>query len=820
MPAYDLHPWDDAGVANEPLGEAGAESGPGPFTITMDEDDPDDSPGHLLGNDRITAIAHTSGLVEAYDWSRGLRCLNRTRYLGHAGGGYVQVMVGEQVAVTAALSGGACALKRVRFGAGYLEKTSEWEGLRIDERVEAPHGDDPVLLHTVTVTNAGATAIEAHVAACWAANVHPVIAIPVLPKRFIRAVARWRARFMRRFTVLPKWDDSLCCRSAHYRPPWRAPRPAKRTFRDWHPKPVFLACLDGGAQPTTPDLTAWNIAPMVEEAFRRDPSVPLWLGQSITLAPGESRTFRFLFGTASASEIGPLVDRWRTAQPERRPCVDFDGEGIPDWLGREIAWHAAYLQAGVCYMDYFGAPIIDQGSAYSFLQGATGAPRDFALFILPMVYLRSDLAKDMLRFLLRSQDAKKGKFPYAFTGHGVTSGAGAHSMSSDLDLFFFWALSEYLNATRDYAFLDEMEPYYPREKGAQGTVLEHVRAAFRHLTTSVGTGRNGLLRCGTGDWNDVLCGFSWLPPVTALRGESTLNAGLATVVLPAMAGAVERAAPELAEDMRALARQQAAALETQWTGGWVARGTLGYLGKRLGVDRLFLDTQAFGVIGGVWTGERRKRLFENIRSRCVMPMKAGARCLDPPYRAMHLKPGVDTNGGDWAAINSWVAWAWSLEDPRAAWDFFLRTTMAARAEAYPGTWYGVWSGPDAFNGCDHPEPGETSNFVFTPMAEFPVFNMNRHSGPLLDVIKLAGITADGDGITIDPKLPTDWFHLGLGLHDITYHEGRAIGVYRPKRETRVRFTVRPPASVTAPPHRHRQHEASDAPNRWGGPRGV
>ena len=80
-----------------------------------------------------------------------------------------------------------------------------------------------------------------------------------------------------------------------------------------------------------------------------------------------------------------------------------------------------------------------------------------------------------------------------------------------------------------------------------------------------------------------------------------------------------------------------------------------------------------------------------------------------------LDPGSDTDGGTWAAIDAWTAWAWSRVDPQAAWDFFRGTTLAARAEAYPDIWYGIWSGPDSYNATYHAHPGETFNALVTPM---------------------------------------------------------------------------------------------------------
>lgn len=480
------------------------------------------------------------------------------------------------------------------------------------------------------------------------------------------------------------------------------------------------------------------------------------------------------------------------ARAEERAVVGFSGDA---GVGRELAWHAYYLQAGSWYSEYFDARFVDQGSAYSYMQGASGAPRDFALFVLPLVYLRPDLAKDMLRFMLRTQRAKDGAFQYAVFGHGVASGGGVHSWSSDLDLFVLWALGEYVGATGDTAFLDEELAYYPKESGARGTVLDHARRSFAHLRDRVGLGRHGLIRAGTGDWNDVLLAFSRLPPATALWGESALNAGLATVALPGMADAVADADPALAAEMRAFAAGQARALEALWTGDWLARGYLGYGDAVLGADRIFLDAQAFPVMGGVWDADRARTLYAAIDERCATPQRAGARCLWPPKRGPLLHPGSDTNGGTWAAIDLWTAWGWGLVDPARAWAFYKSTLLAARAAAYPDVWYGVWSGPDSYNAHYHAKPGETFDFNATPMAKYPVFNMNRHAGPLLAAIKLAGLGPRDGGFEFAPRLPLAKFSLETPLAGI-WRDGAALGGHVCRAAgSRIRIAIVPPPDL-------------------------
>lgn len=83
------------------------------------------------------------------------------------------------------------------------------------------------------------------------------------------------------------------------------------------------------------------------------------------------------------------------------------------------------------------------------------------------------------------------------------------------------------------------------------------------------------------------------------------------------------------------------------------------------------------------------------------------------------------------------------------------------------------------------------------MTDFPVMNMNRHSGPLLDAIRLAGIDPLGDRIRISPLVPFARFSLRLPLLSVAYLEDRHRGSYRPVAAGIFRFRVRLPAGLSA-----------------------
>ncbi len=773
---------------------------------------------HLIGNDRIVATAHNGGYVQLHDWTRGGRVINRWDPGGqNYAGGFKFVGVGGRAFSTLWQGLPADARQSRVFGMGYFKKVTVVGGLSIEERIESPAGDDPVLLSVTTVSQCGDKAIDVTVVEFWDANPHFLTPGLIMGGRQSEVVQRQRSELNRKFLMDAGWDPSDRLLSVDLSPVDSGGLPGadQPAQVDYHPKTTFLAALDplpdgfrgyaadqdlffdgrGIETPCPPGVSGAADGHLFSKRSAYGGKAVMAIRRTIRLAPGQKVIWRYLFGYARKAEIPGVIRRHRVpARPVRSAALEMVAPGL-EWLGRELQWHSYYLQAGSLYQDLYQTHFVDQGSAYGYLQGLSGAHRDFALFTLPMVYLRADLARDMLRFSMRSQDARTGALPYAHIGCGAVSGAVLHGQSSDLDMFFLWAFSEYLAATRDLEFLKEQVPFYPPSAGVSGSALDHARAALRHLKQGVGLGPHGLIRCGSGDWNDELLSLSPKPAVTQQRGESALNAGLATVSLSAMAGAIEAVEPSFAAELRDLAGRQGQALRSLWTGDWVARGYLGQADDVLGRDRLFLDAQPFGILGGVWDDRQLRRMLERIETLCVRPQRVGAMSLVPPVKGAVADPGSDTNGGTWAAIDSWLAWAWSRVDSRAAWAFYLTTTLAARAEAYPGTWFGVWSGPDSYNAYNHARPEGTFRILYTPMTDYPVMNMNRHAGPLLDAIRFAGIEPSGGLIRIVPRIPLDSFSIRLPLIGAAYLPNRHRGHYAPIVAGTFRFAVRPPTGL-------------------------
>ncbi|MCL4235886.1 MAG: hypothetical protein KJ042_15355, partial [Deltaproteobacteria bacterium] len=229
---------------------------------------------HFIGNDAWGATAHLDGRIEIYDLSRGPKNLNRkdaaTR---NEAGGYKFLRVGDATFSTRRDGLPSGATRSMIFGMGYAEKTTEWSGLRVRERVTAPVGEDPVLLSTTEVTNDTAFWIEVEVVEYWDPNPTQLTFAPVMTYGLGEIFWEQRRRINERFSMTFVDDAAngiigAGAITAHSNPPG-ADEPADI---DHYPRTMFLAVLDDGKEPARrsldraafsrwPDASAFATAP-------------------------------------------------------------------------------------------------------------------------------------------------------------------------------------------------------------------------------------------------------------------------------------------------------------------------------------------------------------------------------------------------------------------------------------------------------------------------------------------------------------------------------------------------------------------------------
>lgn len=421
---------------------------------------------------------------------------------------------------------------------------------------------------------------------------------------------------------------------------------------------------------------------------------------------------------------------------------------------RELKWHAAQLAAGAAWDSAYSAAVVDQGSAYLYVQGGSGAVRDFALNAIALIPVQPELARDTLRTAMQWTQPS-GQMYYLGSGWGDLSDAAIRGESTDLDLFLLWALVRYLGLTRDLDFLDEVVAY---SDGSTSSVRTRLLQAVDHVTQVTGLGSNGWLRVGTGDWSDGILLFSSDPGLTRERGESMFNTLMALYVLPQVQPWLAQIEASKAAALQTwLADLRTAALQA-WRGEWFVRGSFGD-GDFLGEDQIFLESNQWALLAGVGSPEQQRALLAAILRELDTPEPLGARLVFPPSEqaAAFLVPGWDVNGGTWPAMHGIAVPAYAAVDPAEAWRLLLEASMANHAVVYPQIWYGIWTGPDSYNAAYAERPGETFVHLATPMIDFPAANMNIHSGPLVAVEHLVGLMPAPDGVILAPRMPVaDW----------------------------------------------------------------
>jgi len=739
---------------------------------------------HQLGNDRITANAYNLGMVKVFYGETGQLWLNdySPQENAHCGGfGWLisedKVLIDRDDCIPE-----GSGWERI-FGSGYFQKTLEYCGLVLERRIFAPAGDEPCLISEVKIKNRTNKLKDFHLIEYWDINITRITKF--ILNRFLNRKTRIHPRLSlsSEDRILSAWPDGK-----------KGKLPDKPCYIDPEYPGIFLASLDDKPCEwiTRPDLLFCDSLPVknpggLTSASRLNPSGSTPVADTCLAAvikagieAGEEKIFRFAYGYAKAREPEDIVSSvikngaqlWRNTASfwkERAPSFKTEKEELN--LGRELVWNNYYFNSSSQYDAYYQRHYVPQAGNYLYDSGLNGASRDFFENIMTLTYYRPQSAREMLEFMLRSQKTD-GTFFYSIDGFGKRN--RLFYRPSDLGLWFLWALSEYIFVTRDFGFLEAPLPYYPLNKYRTESVWEHAKKSFAHLVTKIGTGRNGHLKIRLSDWNDEM---TWLTAadsaldivLTILKGESVFNTAMACFILPMFEDLAEYAGDKETEKACAgILSRMKTALNNAWQKAHLIRSYSG-LGKPFGKEETWLEPMVWALLArGSLEGGKEDMAVKTINEKLLT--QAGIKISDTGRESMTTRKGEQESGGMWPAINAPAAIALSGFDKDLAWEVFKKNTLCSHAELYPDKWYGIWSGPDAFNGPDSVRPGETwyqKNPVFSLGAQsYPVQNIHAHGQMMYALAKLAGLAAGIDGWTISPRIPHETYSFSCSLFGI------------------------------------------------------
>lgn len=693
-----------------------------------DSQQPED-PCFLLGNYRLTVFAHASGTCQLITGERGWARLNQgakncgwnrtqLRVLPACDPASLPVTHPPVTHLLAGPGSDPALVLAQAFGVGYARSTfhcpaADCSALTVTRTLAvkpspAIHQGNPSVLITATLANPGPTAVTAHYR-------EELLARHVMMNDQELSPAEQRVEYRKHLHVTP----------AHHL--------ASAQFV-FHPVKLLVppeSTADAYTHDIAPPLLFLHAVPALGTDQRLETRHEEYLGDllcaqtTLTLAPGESRTLRFVLGLAFdhasddalAAQISDLLNSAHP-RPDAGPFSSLWAARLPDLsaepdpiLRREMLWNAYSLEALATYHRYFDETFVPQGSVYAFHQGFNASTRDHLQHALPLMFTHPALAKSCLRHALKHTlhdgELKRQNIGFGYSEPGVY-------MESDPQLYFFMAVAEYLRITGDTAFLDETVDYYPRETRRTDTVLTFLAKLFVYLRDTVGTGRHGLVKMLNSDWSDSF--FHRLSPnLHRLWAESHINSTMVLAVFPPLLRELRRAAP--AVQNRPLAERLIAGLDHYSTAihAAVLRDLEGrtfaarcYVGEHdepafnFGVHHLCVEAQPYLLQAENFPVERKRRLYAEIRARVLDRENYGARTREVP---IHDPEGKGEDGGIWWAHQGPLILGLATFDRPAALRLLRSLTFHAFAEHYPDYWVGHWTSADSVESTLSPREG-------------------------------------------------------------------------------------------------------------------
>jgi hypothetical protein len=767
---------------------------------------------HQVGNDHIKGMAYNDGYTQFWSQDRLAQWANvyapRSR---HYAGGYGYLNVGGKAISTLYLDRPAGSRTEREFGVGYYHRMLDADRVRVTENVYAPFGNDPLLLHDVTITNLGSSARRMTWYEYWDVNPYSQTA---------------GAQFNVGLGT-PKWARATRTLSV-----------AQHDPGDRRPLSIFAAALSGpvsGFQTSVPKFfgNGTRAAPAEVVANRVSDSIaaPVRSGRpgdtlfvfrsAIRLRPGRSVTLRYAYGMAHPRQVAGLVSRYtRMADPFRAserawarwlPRADF---GVHyRWVARELVWDSYLLRSATVYEEGCGEHTITQGGDYQYAIGEDLGYRSWLHYLLPITYSDPALARDILRYAVKLQPAGPARdalLPYGTTAfckpiYGIKS--------DDLDFWLMLGAVEYGLGSRDTSFFYERLPFHGSHDTA--SVWQHIKIAVAHQQSLLGP--HGLYAVPPGffgDWNDDSALFEGLTDSTLVAAQlAYIYPRLAELALrlgdTSFAGYLERRAGALREALRA-----------QWTGGgWYSRGYAG--ARQIGTGVIFGEPQPWAILAGLPDAKQAATLVGNVRhflggiGEPGGPSRIGSAQI-PAYNAPDIterggsdilslaaqapdspiQNAAEWPGGSWFDIDGWLTWALGSLDgevPHAsqyAWDQYLSNTLANHAAKFPRAWDGTISSDDVCNGYYSSHPQLCGNGL---SSEFDGQNTEQPTWMVMDAIRLAGVTPTESGFLITPDLPLKGFSLRLPEIGVASASGLLRGYVRVQHSGRLTMTVSAPA---------------------------
>ena len=325
---------------------------------------------------------------------------------------------------------------------------------------------------------------------------------------------------------------------------------------------------------------------------------------------------------------------------------------------------------------------------------------------------------------------------------------------SDDHLWLVLGITSYINETGDVGILDEMIPYYEKDRDEKpietGSVMEHIERAFDF--TCKNAGAHGLPLLGFADWNDT---------VNLPKGaESFFSANLFGLALKELIPILQSMGNfALVDKYQGMYQKMKEKVELNgWDGKWYLR-YFDHQGNAVGSAqneycKIYLNGQSWPVLSGFASQERSQMAMDSVYEKLFTPngIKLSTPSFngyDPIYGGITTyPPGVKENGGIFVHPNPWAVIAETmLGNGDRAYQYYSATNPAVRndrIEIYECEPY-VYS--QNIISDEHPQFGLARNSWLTGAAAWHYLAATQY---------ILGIRPELEGLRVDPCIPSGW----------------------------------------------------------------
>ena len=521
---------------------------------------------------------------------------------------------------------------------------------------------------------------------------------------------------------------------------------------------------------------------------------------SVTLQPGESRTFVFVLGYAE----NPKKEKWeapgiinkkpaeallaRYQTPEQvADAFRILNEYWEDLLSRysvESGDEKVNRMVNI-WNQYQCMVTFNMSRSASYYESGTGRGmgfRDSCQDLLGFVHLIPERARERIIDIASTQ-FEDGSAYHQYQPLTKKGNMDIGSGFNDDPLWLIAGTAAYIKETGDFSILDEMVPFDNDASKAQ-PLFEHLTRSFNYIVTHKGPHKLPLI--GRADWNDCLnlnC-FSDTPgepfqttgPSEGPVAESVFIAGMFVkygreyAELCRLTGKEELAAAAEKE----VTEMYDAVLDAGWDGEWFVRA-YDAESKKIGSKeceegQIYIEPQGFCVLSGIGVKEGHAvKALDSVKER--LDTKYGIMLLQPAYTKYYLNlgevssypPGYKENAGIFCHNNPWVSIAETVVGRGSrAFEIYRKTCPAYiediseihRTEPY------VYS--QMIAGADAKFHGEAKNSWLTGTAAWTFVNISQ---------AILGVQPEYSGLGIDPCVPKGFgdFSLIRKFRGATYY---------------------------------------------------